>query len=71
MATSTIKKCLKKIGNSWGLTFNRTHLELLDWDPQNTLLEIQYDTVNRRVIIEPSKKNTSIFAKKGDFDSGS
>lgn len=65
-----IKKCLKKIGNSFGLTFNRTHLELLDWDPLNTLLEIHYDTANRRVIIEPSKKTTSIFAKKGDFESG-
>lgn len=65
-----IKKMLKKVGNSWGLTFNRTHLELLSWDPENTLLEITYDTVNRRVTIEPSKKNTSIFAKKGDFESG-
>lgn len=65
-----IKKMLKKCGNSWGLTFNRTHLELLDWDPVNTLLEITYDTANKRVTIEPSKKNTSIFAKKGDFESG-
>lgn len=65
---NVIKRCLKKIGNSFGLTFNRTHLEMLGWDPVNTMLEIHYDTANQRVIIEPAKK--SIFAKKGDFESG-
>ena len=62
------KKALKKIGNSHGITFNKTHLEMMGWDTDNTLLEISYDTVNQRVIIE--KRKTGLFAKKGDFESG-
>lgn len=38
-----MKKKFTKIGNSWAMLFTKTMLEMLDVNPENELVEIEFD----------------------------
>ena len=38
-----MRKKFTKIGNSWAMLFTKTMLEMLDVNPENELVEIEFD----------------------------
>lgn len=49
-----MKRKFTKIGNSWAMLFTKTMLEMLDVNPENEQVEIEF---NKKTLIMEKEKN--------------